>query len=338
MRGRRISDDAAAILYNMRDLGHSTSSIATLSGVPLRTVQRVLQRRKPRTNKQVKRNLGAGRKSSAIQDFRLIHWVHRNRFISLQQMVRQLHLPYSKWTLRRRLLEHGIKAYLAAQDVLTNLQKRRRVEWCQHHVNDDFGKYIFSDEMVVVVSPYRTVGRLHVYRRRGEALRLDCIYTVPHVRQAGRICFWGCLSASGFGCCRTMDTTMNSDRYLETLQNYLIPSIALFTNGIHVDRLVFQQDNAPPHKAHIIRDWFETQSFSVVSWPAYSPDLNPIENVWAFMKKSLLRTRPTTIHQVRTSLVNGWNQLSPIYSTKLVKSMRARCQRVIKSRGFRVSY
>ena len=51
--------------------------------------------------------------------------------------------------------------------------------------------------------------------------------------------------------------------------------------------LVFQQDNAPVHKSEVVRNFLAQEQWEVLDWPAYSPDLNPIENILAIFKKSL---------------------------------------------------
>ncbi len=56
---------------------------------------------------------------------------------------------------------------------------------------------------------------------------------------------------------------------------------------MHYSGCVFQQDNAPIHKAAIIKEFFEARQWDVFEWPPYSPDLTPIENMWAIFKKSL---------------------------------------------------
>jgi transposase len=54
----------------------------------------------------------------------------------------------------------------------------------------------------------------------------------------------------------------------------------------------FLQDGAPCHKTKKVMDWFKDQTIEVMDWPGNSPDLNPIENVWSYMKNKL-RKRPS---------------------------------------------
>jgi DDE superfamily endonuclease len=90
--------------------------------------------------------------------------------------------------------------------------------------------------------------------------------------------FWAIF---GFGCRSdlvVMEGDQNAKRggiiakvYIEVLREYL-PMILEHDS-------IFMQDNAPIHKAHMIRDWLEEMGIDVMEWPPYSPDLNPIENL-----------------------------------------------------------
>ncbi|GFV66548.1 hypothetical protein TNCV_3894411 [Trichonephila clavipes] len=52
---------------------------------------------------------------------------------------------------------------------------------------------------------------------------------------------------------------------------------------------IFQQDNARPHVAKTVRDFCSAQHMQILSWPAYSPDMSPIEHVWDLVGRRLAR-------------------------------------------------
>jgi len=127
---------------------------------------------------------------------------------------------------------------------------------------------------------------------------------------------------------------MTADHYKdETLSNHLIPSIdLLYPLG---ERCIFQQDNAPPHRATRVKEWFRENRIEVLDWPSYSPDINPIENVWGLLKQRLYRDLPRTPAAVMETFRVLWLELTPQYAENLAMSMFRRVDRVIARRGLR---
>lgn len=100
---------------------------------------------------------------------------------------------------------------------------------------------------------------------------------------------------------------------------------------------VIQQDNAPPHAAkatkHHFLDFFN--GVHVCDWPAHSPDLNPIEHVWAWMKRwieDLAGPRPAG-NRLRRAVMEAWEAVPPDMLTKLYRSMPRRLKAVIDLNG-----
>ena len=61
---------------------------------------------------------------------------------------------------------------------------------------------------------------------------------------------------------------------------------------------VFQMDNDPKHTFKVVAKWLKYNKVKVLESPSQSPDLNPIETVWAELKKCVRARRPTNLTQL----------------------------------------
>jgi hypothetical protein len=94
----------------------------------------------------------------------------------------------------------------------------------------------------------------------------------------------------------------------------------------------FLQDGAPCHASKRIKAFLADKSFKVTEWPENSPDLNPIENAWNYMKNAS-RTRLTV------AIKNLWTRnLYRKYFSNLSSSMPKRMQDVINTSGDMTKY
>ncbi len=71
---------------------------------------------------------------------------------------------------------------------------------------------------------------------------------------------------------------------------------------------VFQQDNAKPHTSAITTAWLRSRRVRVLNWPACSPDLSPIENIWCIIEQKIRQRWPQTLQQLETYIRQEWNQ------------------------------
>ena len=122
---------------------------------------------------------------------------------------------------------------------------------------------------------------------------------------------------------------------MDVLQQSLLPFIAK-----HNEPVIFQQDDAPCHNASATKNWLAERDMSVMKWPARSPDLNPIENVWGIMTRDVYACSKqyNTCCELEDAIVNAWMKVERQWAVKLRDSMHKRCIEVLERGGMKTGY
>ena len=84
--------------------------------------------------------------------------------------------------------------------------------------------------------------------------------------------------------------------------------------------------------------WFDQRKWDVSSWPANSADLNPIENVWAIMKRKVEKKRPKSLDELEKIVNEVWDNLPLDFVKSLCYSMKKRIQLCIDNKGKKINY
>ncbi len=167
-----------------------------------------------------------------------------------------------------------------------------------------------------------------VLRTKEEKDHPDCYQ--QQVQKPGSVMVWGCVSALGKGNLHFCDGTINAEKYIEILEHNMLPSRRHLFQG---RPCIFQQDNAKPHSAHITKSWLRRKRVRVHDWPACSPDLSPIENVWRILKRKMRQRRPRTVAHLKTCLQEEWDKITPETLHHLVSSVPKHLFSVVKRNG-----
>ncbi|GFV41278.1 transposable element Tcb2 transposase [Trichonephila clavipes] len=103
-------------------------------------------------------------------------------------------------------------------------------------------------------------------------------------------------------------------------------------------------DNARPHRTLAVEELLESEDITRMDWPAYSPDLHPIEHVWDALGRRIAARlhHPENTQQLKQMLIEEWALLQQEMLHQLVLSMRRRCETPIaalihKQQSFAVS-
>ncbi len=127
--------------------------------------------------------------------------------------------------------------------------------------------------------------------------------------------------------CVFLKINVTATVYQESLKHFMLLSAdQLFKDA----DFIFQQDLAPAHTAKSTKSWLNDHGVGVLDWPANSPDLNPIENIWGIVKRKMRNTRPKNTDDLKATVKETWASIPPQQCHKLITSMPHRIEAVIK--------
>ena len=147
-----------------------------------------------------------------------------------------------------------------------------------------------------------------------------------------------------------LDGPLNTRKYLDIIQRSLIPAVKRYwPNGADPDtgeKMIFMQDNHAAHKSRATMEYLEHAAeqldFDIMAWPPHSPDLNPIENLWALFKAHLRKRRfeckPEEWPQRVAAEFRIFEQEKPQVFQNLYGNMKKRCNAVIHQKGGPTQY
>ena len=101
---------------------------------------------------------------------------------------------------------------------------------------------------------------------------------------------------------------------------------------------VLMHDGASSHTSYETTDYLKVYANVLEGWLSGSPDLNPIENLWAIVTQRITELNPETIEDLEQIILEVWDSVETDLIHRLIDSMRNRLQVVKDSDGGRSGY
>jgi transposase len=242
----------------------------------------------------------------------------------------------SVYTIRRALRKVGLRSCIARRKpLISEKNKKKRLQWALEHQDwtiQDWKCVVWTDESTFTQFQDQT---LRVWRLPSEEFNLLCIS--PTVKHSPSRMFWGCFSWYGLGPIVPLQDSVTGVHYAEILKKYAIPSCSKLVPN---NDGILQEDNAPPHRAKVAEVVRDSAGIQVLDWPAQSPDLNLIENLWQEIKFKLRSdpNKPTSLSDLESKVEVAWNTIPAEFIRKLANGMPRRIQACIAAEGGTTKY
>lgn len=315
-------------IYRLKARGMKVVDIARKIGRSRAGIYRILSKG---DNFETKSRSGRPKKTTKRQDREIFRLVSTQN-LSVRSISREVTVPVSKSTVHRRLQVSKLLAYrkMRRSPKLTKRHKDARVQWARNHMNwtDEWLSVLFSDEKKFNLDgPDGWAYYWHDIRKEPQTF-------FSRQQGGGSLMVWGAFSYNGTTDIVFLEGRQCSEDYQKMLEVQLLP----FGKLLGGDEWIFQQDNCSIHVSKSTMQWFRQNQVTVMDWPALSPDLNPMENLWGILARDVYANgrQFATVQDLKLQIERSWFSLKPEFLQTLVLSMPDRVFEVIRKNGSKI--
>ena len=333
-----LTRDQRLQVLTLRSAGWTYEKIANHLKITHRQVQTACQSEHPTPVKRKGRNPTLN--PQQIEE--LITFVCSSRTNRLMSYIHLASGPFAQWdvgefVIRHALYKEGFRRWVArAKPPISEANRIKRLRWAEEHLSwtrEQWSQILWTDETWITGGRHR---RQWVTRRKGEELDPTCV--LDKVRRRRGWMFWGCFNGVKKGPSLFWEKewgTINQVSYCERI-------VPIIDGWIRLNPgLQLMQDGAPGHSAGNTTQELASRIIVPIFWPPYSPDLNPIETVWNWIKDYIAEKFgdvSLSYDRLRVAVQEAWEAITEERLSDLIDSMSERCQDVVNANGMHTKW
>lgn len=362
-----LSDEQKWAIIQSLKRGGSVSAVARQHGVTRVAVKRWAKRYQATRKVQKRQPTGRRPSMSAAAASRAVELLCANAHAGAGAVAKELHSQglTSRMLHRTTVVRHAKDTAKAAGTPirvvrskpakrLSNATQAKRLAFCKANKSREWASVLFTDRKKFQFYYPGVSVKAQQWVKKGQAAEASA---VNHAQTANVYCG---ISRFGVTDCHIVAGTskhkstyfnkhgkpsqnITSQEYKDVLNSTLLPGGRKIFTIQGVGSWVLQQDNDPSHKVAVavLREWNTQQSCSVTllpKWPPNSPDLNLIENVWAYAQSKVDAQACKTFEQFKQAVLFEMKHIPKRMLTNLYKSMPKRVAQVIALGGGKTKY
>ena len=332
VKGRVLDIEIQQQILTLREEGYNVREIVARCNVSQRSVYRVLQRGQLIYNKTYPNGAGRPILLTDRDKRRIKKNLKKDGKTSVKKIVGNLDLTVSKSTVLRCIKKlHFKKRKFKVKPILKGHHLQARLELARKtiHWTKRWSRVYFTDEKKFNLDG--PDGWDYFWADLNEKNEKQYFSKDIHNKQS--VMVWGAFSLQEQLPLVRLEGKQTAGKYSELIENS-------FFYQVMSEKYILVHDNAPFHTAQVVKNKIDELEIDVLPWPAYSPDLNPIENLWSHIVRSIYANGKTydNVDALWEAIQECWENIPKKIIKSLVKSMPNRMINLLENGGRTLKY